>query len=170
MRVGLLPLALLPFAAGCRRSGGPAGEEPVQRLEGLRLSQSTLGSPGWDLNAPSAELVEGDKLAQLSEPQLAFYEKKKQVSTVTARSGLVHMDTYDVTLTSDVVVRSLRDASTLTTQTLQYSSKLKKFVTDAEVLVKRPGGTLRGRGLEASPDLSDIAIFHQRTQLEGSPR
>ena len=170
MRVGLLPLALLPLAAACHRSGGPAGEEPTQRLEGLRLSQSTLGSPGWDLDARSAELIEGDKLADLTQPALAFYEKKKEVSTVTARKGLVHMDTYDVTLTSDVVVRSLRDDSTLRTEVLRYSSQRKKFLTDAEVEVKRPGGTLRGRGLEASPDLSDIAIFHQRTQLEGAPR
>ncbi len=163
----LLPLALLPLVAGCRRRGGAAIEEPIQRLEGLRLAQSTLGSPGWDLTAKSAELQESDKVAQLAEPSLRFYEKKKEVSTVDAHEGVVRMDTYDVTLTSDVVVRSLHDHSTLTTQELHYSSKLKRFVTDAEVEVRRPDGVLRGKGLEATPDLSDIAIFNQRTVLQG---
>ena len=160
-----MPLALLPLAA-CRRDAAPSFEEPVQRLEGLRLSQSTLGRPGWDLRARSAQLSEGDRVAILSEPELSFFEKKKQVSTVTARAGLVRTDTYDVTLTTEVVVRSLKDESTLTTSELRYSSEKKKFLTDREVQVRRPGGTLRGRGLEASPDLSDIRIFNQRTVLQ----
>ena len=164
------PAVLIALAAGCRRAAPPRSEEPQQRLEGFALSQSTLGSPAWDLEARSATLSEGDRVAQLNAPALAFYKNKKKVSTVTARAGIVRTDTYDVTLSSDVVVHSLEDQSALMTSELRYSSQRKLFLTDKDVLVKRPGGTLRGTGLEASPDLSDIRVFNQRTVVEKDAR
>lgn len=156
--------------SGCHRKGAPAAEQPLQKLEGVQMSQSTLGKPAWKLTAESATLENGDAVAVFHRPEVAFYEDRKEVSTVSAATGVIQTDTHDVTLSTDVVVHGLEDKSTLKTEELVYSSKKKKFLTDKDVFVQRPGGSLRGRGLEASPDLSDIRIFNQRTVIEGAPR
>jgi LPS export ABC transporter protein LptC len=163
-------LAAAALSGACGHSKHPAGEEPVQKLEDFSMSQTTLGSPAWELHARSAILTEGDTKAQLQSPDLVFFKNHRKVSTLVAKAGFVRTDTYDVTLTSAVVVHSLDDDSTLMTEELRYSSQRKLFVTDKDVLVKRPGGVLRGTGLEATPDLSDIRVFKQQTRLKELPR
>lgn len=166
-RVAALPLLVLA-AAGCHRKAKAVAEEPVQRLEGFSLSQSNHGSPTWDLTARFAQLTDADKHALLEKPALSFYKKRKEVSTVKAEKGRVRTDTYDVVLSCEVVVTSLEDRTVLKTEELTYDSTARKFRTNHDVVVTRPGGSLRGTGLEASPDLSDIRIFNQRTVIEGT--
>lgn len=171
-RPGLGALALLAAAllsAGCHRTRETLADQPSQRLEEVRLTQSSHGKPAWDLLASRASLENADATAVLTAPEVVFYKDRKAVSKVSAEMGVVQTVTHDVTLSSSVVVRGLDEGTTLSTEELVYSSKKKKFVTDRDVLVKRPGGTLRGKGLEASPDLSDIRIFNQRTVIEERP-
>ncbi len=70
-------------------------------------------------------------------------------------------------LSSSVVLNSFDDHSILTTDALSYSSKDRLFRTDSEVTVRRPEGVVHGRGMEATPDLSEIHLFHQRSVLSG---
>ena len=167
MRIAaLLPLLL---AAACRKAP-IAAQEPHQALSELSMSQTYRGRPSWDLTAATAVLKESENVAVLAEPRMAFYEDGKLASRLTSLTGLVHTDTQDVRLSSSVVATSLADRTVLRTEELNYSSKRKKLLTDKDVLVKRPGGTLRGRGLEANPDLSEIRIFHQKSLIDEAPR
>ncbi len=164
MRHAFTLLALL-FCA-CRRGLPPQAQEPQQTLEDLTLSQSTLGRPSWRLEARKAVLEENSSQAALENPRMRFYKNGKPVSTLSALSGLVRMDTQDVRLSSSVVVTSLEDGSVLKTEELRYSSRGRKFLTEHPVHLARPGGEMRGRGLEASEDLSEIRVFDQRTVIE----
>jgi LPS export ABC transporter protein LptC len=167
----LAALALLALGAtGCARKDASAAAEPLQRLEDVQLSQETLGSPAWSLRAQTATLKQGDAVAELEKPLISFYKKRKEVSRVSAAMGVLQTETSDVTLSTSVIVHSLEDDTTLKTEELIYSSKRKKFYTDREVIVRRPGGNLIGKGLEASPDLTDIRIFNQRTVIDKAPR
>ena len=76
----------------------------------------------------------------------------------------------DVRLSSSVELDSFEDQSHLTTSALRYNSARKRFTTTADIMVRRPEGVLRGKGLEAKPDLSEIRIFDQRSTLSGAPR
>lgn len=169
MRPAAAFLAALWLLAACKKGPAAPGEEPQQHLEGFHLSQSTHGKPDWDMRAKTAVLLDGDKTARLSLPELEFFKRGKKVSTVVAEAGVIRTDTHDVTLSTRVVVRSLEDGSTLATEELRYSAERKLFVTEREVVVVRPSGRLRGTGLEASPDLSDIRIFNQRTVIDEAP-
>jgi LPS export ABC transporter protein LptC len=164
-----LALPALLALGGCHHHHEQASEQPTQTLEGVEMSQSTLGKPAWSLKAAAATLENGDAVALLEKPEVRFFKDKKQVSTVSADSGVIETDTHDVTLSTNVVVHSVEDRTTLKTSQLVYSSAKKKFLTDREVEVNRPGGSLHGKGLEASPDLTDIRIFNQRTVLEKVP-
>lgn len=139
-------------------------------IDGLTLSQSSNGKRAWTLRSRLAVLREDEKLAELAEPGMDFYRLGKVVSRVTARGGAVHTETHDVRLSSSVVLDSLDDRSRLTTEELLYSSARGRFVTSADVQIRRPEGVVRGRGLEATPDLSEIRIYEQRSVLSGKTR
>lgn len=163
----VLPLSL---AAACGQPRTAAPEGRTQTLDGLVLRQSEAGRPSWTLKARLAILREDQKKALLSEPSMEFLREGKVVSRVTALSGEVDTETRDVRLSQSVTLDSLDDRSRLSTEELVYSSARKRFRTDREVLVKRPDATLRGAGLEATPDLSEIRVFNQRTDIKGRTR
>lgn len=139
-------------------------------MEGLTLSQSEKGAPSWTLKSRRAVLREDSKIATLAEPVMEFYKNGQAISRVTALAGEVETETHDVRLSSSVAMDSFEDKSHLTTTELFYNSKRGLFTTPAEITVKRPEGVLRGKGLEAKPDLSEIRIFDQRSVLSGAPR
>lgn len=157
---------LLLSPTACRKSPPAQSLEPSQILEGLTLSQSADGALGWTLQARQAVLHDTDQTADLVEPRMEFFRAGKLVSRLSAATGAARTDTHDVRLSTAVVVESLADRTVLRTSTLDYSSKKGLFETRADVLVTRPGGVLRGKGLEAKPDLSEIRIFDQRTLVE----
>ncbi len=163
-----LTLALALGAAGCRRKAAAAGAEPVQTLHDLTMTQSDRGRPAWRLFSTTARLTEQDHQASLDEPRMSFYQDGKITTKLSAVSGLVQTQTQDVTLSTDVIVRSLSDGSTLTTSRLDYSSQRQKFHTDEPVVVRRPGSVVHGIGMEANRDLSEIRIFHQHAVTSGS--
>ncbi len=158
-------LAVASLFAGCHHGPPPVMREPQQRLSRLTLSQSQRGVPLWTLDAQKAVLADVEDVATVSEPRMQFYKDGKLASRLAADGGTVHLGDNDVMLSSHVVVTSLEDRSTLRTSELLFSSSKKKFYTDKEVLVQRPGGTLRGRGLEAAPDLSEFRIYNQRSEI-----
>jgi LPS export ABC transporter protein LptC len=101
---------------------------------------------------------------------MEFYRDGKSVSRVTALTGVVRTDTHDVRLSSSVVLDSFEDRSRMNTEELLYSSKRARFFTEAAVVVRRPEGVIRGEGMDASPDLSEIRIYRQRSVLTGKPK
>ncbi|OGR91449.1 MAG: LPS export ABC transporter periplasmic protein LptC [Elusimicrobia bacterium RBG_16_66_12] len=165
-----LALVALALVAACAPRREPPKEERRQVIDGLTLSQSSSGKPAWTLRSRLAILREDEKLAELSAPAMDFYRLGKVVSRVTARGGTVNTETHDVRLSSSVVLDSLDDRSHLTTEELLYSSARGRFVTSADVQIRRPEGVVRGRGLEATPDLSEIRIYEQRSVLNGKGR
>lgn len=163
-------MAALALAAACRPRSQPARPDQRQTIDGLTLSQSSGGRPSWTLRSRLALLREDAKTASLEAPVMEFYRDGKAVSRVTALAGEVRTDTHDVALSSSVVLDSYDDRSRLTTEELLYSSKRARFHTESPVVVRRPEGVIRGEGMEATPDLSEIRIFRQRSVLTGKPR
>jgi LPS export ABC transporter protein LptC len=168
MRYSLAALLLASLA--CGKNGENGHDERRQVMEGLTLSQSDKGQPSWTLKSRRAILREDSKIATLAEPVMEFYKNGKAISRVTALAGEVETASNDVRLSSSVAMDSFEDRSHLTTTELFYNSKRGLFTTPADIMIKRPEGVLRGKGLEAKPDLSEIRIFDQRSVLSGAPR
>ena len=161
--------ALLLFAlSACGKKDESAREERRQVMEGLTLSQSEKGAPSWTLHSRRAILREDDKRATLASPMMEFYKDGKISSRVTALTGEVETESHDVRLSSSVVLDSFEDKSHLTTSVLFYNSRTGLMTTPADLIVTRPEGVLRGKGLEAKPDLSEIRIFNQNSTLSGT--
>ena len=163
-------LASLLGIAACSPAAAPARGVRRQTIEGLALSQSDGGRPAWTLRSRLALLREEENAATLEAPAMEFYRNGRAVSRVTAHTGEIQTETHDVKLSSSVVLNSFEDHSILTTEALFYSSKDRLFRTDSEVVVRRPEGVVHGRGMEATPDLSEIRIFHQHSVLSGKTK
>ena len=158
-----LSLAIILCCGACQVKTNTSREERRQRMEGVTLSQSMKGSPAWTLKSRLALLREDDQRALLSDPEMEFYREGKAVSHVTALSGEVNTESHDVRLSSNVVLNSYEDRSQMTTSVLTFSSSRQRIATASPIELKRPEGVLRGSGLDASPDLSEIRIFDQRS-------
>ncbi len=128
------------------------------------MSRSESGVPSWKLVASSAVLHESRSEALLSSPFIELFKEGRLNSQVSSQSGLLHTDTQNVTLTGSVLVRSMEDHSTLKTDSLDYLSAKKQFVTDRPVLIERPGSVTRGVGMTASSDLSEVRVHHQESR------
>ncbi len=152
-------------AGGCRQAR-PIASEPLQTMEDFVLDQTVRGAQVWELTARSAVLHEEAGDAILAEPRMRFFRDGRMISRVRSLTGKVLVATHDVFLSSSVVLEAIEDRSVLETDAMTYSAKRDRFLTDREVRVKRPEGRLRGRGLEAKPDLSEIRIFNQRAEVE----
>ncbi len=124
----------------------------------------------WKLRSPSAVIEEATQEANLDAPRMRFYKEGRLSSRVSSLTGRVNLATRDVILSTDVVLASLADQSVLKTDLLNYSSKEDKLWTESEVELRKPAGVMRGRGMRASPDLSDIRIFHQESHLKGAEK
>ena len=153
-------------AAACRRAAAPS-PTGQQTFTGLSLSQSQKGEPAWTLRAARAFLHEDAHRADLEFPTMDFYQDGKPSSRIVARTGAVNTDTHDVLLSTGVVVDSVADKSHLTTEALTYTAKTGLLTTDREVTIRRPDGVVRGRGLSAKPDLSEMTLNDQRAVMSG---
>ena len=160
-------LAALALASACGRKAPPPHQDRSQTVDGLTLSQSDRGTPAWTLHSQTAHLIEDTNMADLQTPDMDFYQEGRVVSHVTSLTGTVQTVTHDVQLSSSVVLDSYQDHSRLYTEVLFYSSKTGLFHTDEEVKVVRPEGVAYGKGMEATPDLSEVKIFHQHSVLSG---
>ncbi|MFI5362261.1 MAG: LPS export ABC transporter periplasmic protein LptC [Elusimicrobiota bacterium] len=160
-------LALALTAAACAPAAEPPRADRRQTIVDLTLNQSERGRPGWTLRSRLAQLREEQNNATLESPIMDFYTDGKISSRVTAINGEIATDTHDVHLSSAVVLTSYEDHSVLTTDRMVYSSKAKRFRTDSDVVVRRPEGVAYGRGMEATPDLSEIHIYQQHSILSG---
>jgi LPS export ABC transporter protein LptC len=165
-RAGAVLVLLGSLGAGACRQARPTASEPLQTMEDFVLDQTVGGVQVWELAARSAVLHEEAGHAVLDQPRMRFFRGGRVVSRVSSVTGKVMVATHDVFLSTSVVLEALEDRSVLETDAMTYSAKRDRFLTDAEVLVKRPEGRLRGRGLEARPDLSEIRIFNQRAEVK----
>ncbi len=122
----------------------------------------------WKLRSPSALLEEATQEADLDSPRMRFYKEGRLSSRVSSLTGRVNLATRDVILSTGVVLVSMADQSVLKTDLLNYSSKEDKLWTESKVELKKPAGVMRGRGMRASPDLSDVQIFQQESHLKSN--
>ena len=161
-------LAALALMAACgHKKIAPPRQDRRQTIDRLTLSQSDHGRPEWTLHSRTAVLREDADIADLQVPDMDFYQENRVASHVTSLTGTVQTVTHDVRLSNSVVLDSYADHSRLYTEVLYYSSKTGLFHTDEEVKVVRPEGVAYGKGMEATPDLSEVKIFHQHSVLSG---
>lgn len=137
-------------------------------MEDFSLSASSRGRPAWSVEARFAFLDEGSQRVFLKEPRLSFFKDGRLFSQAKSKTGAADLSSREVFLSSSVVVDSIEANAKLETESLVYFDKIKKFKTENLVALSRPGAVMRGRGLEANADLSELRIYNQESEVSGA--
>jgi LPS export ABC transporter protein LptC len=154
----------LTILSACTGESVTPAENPGQILEHFTMNQVKQGAARWKLSAPHAE-IQLDGAADLVKPKILFFKLGTHASTVTAEKAVITGKDQDMRLEGDVLIIAHAEKTELRTQRLDYNAEAGRFRSNKEVLITRPGGRLKGSGMEGDPALSDITIYNQETVI-----
>ncbi len=165
----LIPLLLIVLTM-CKSGSEDkayAGIEGQEVLDSAVIQQTKDGRKLWRLKAARIEVE--DSLTKVYGFEIQFFGNGDSViSVLSADSGFVFSPSNDMVAMGDVSVVN-RDGSRLKTDQLKWDSAKEKIYTDREVVITdTTGKVLKGRGLEANPDLTHIKIISE-VNAYGSP-
>lgn len=162
LRLGLLLLG----AGAC--AADPEGPAPAasQEAKGFTLRRSRAGAVEWRLDSPRAVFAEARALARLETPVIELFARGKTETKARAEKGEIDLNTHDTLLTGAVRVENAAEKISLKTDRLNYVASAREFRTDRPVEIRRPEGVMRGRGMTANHDLTEIHVKKQETRLE----
>lgn len=159
-------LALALLLAGCTSPAGLPALSPSQEAKGFDLTRSLKGEVEWKLQSPRAVFQEQNSSAKLDSPRITLFKRGKPQTEARADTGVIDLDTHDTVLSGIVNVNNTIEKISLKTDLLQYVAKAKEFRTDRPVEIRRPEGVMRGRGMTANQDLTEIHVRNQVTRIE----
>ena len=126
-----------------------------QKMEGVHLVESRLGSRDWELFAEAAEGNEGAGSWHLKNVRVLFYAEDKLDYTVTGETGLIDTRTKDMNISGNVKTLSA-NGYRFETKTLDYVSANRTLKSPSKVKMLGPPDTdgeaitLVGDRMEAS--------------------
>jgi LPS export ABC transporter protein LptC len=94
----------------------------------------------------------------LKNVKATFYPEGKPVIYVEGREGRLKMDSKDMVIRGDVVVRS-EAGYALKTEELRYHASKKQVDTDQPVEMAQDGLTVKGVGLSANIDGESLTVW-----------
>lgn len=156
---------VLLCACGGKKDTTDVAQGPSQQAYGVIISQSEMGTSEWLLTTKQAKFFDDEQYVDLVKPSLIFNKKGQQDSTVKADEGVYDMLKSLITLNGNVVGVSLNEGATIKAKKAYYDVTRKIIWTDTDVSVTRGGVTVKGKGVKASSDLSEIEIIKQETRL-----
>lgn len=190
----VLVLALAIGAFGCRsKKTGAAPVNPADRPAELTMHGLIVQSWGqrgleWELRAPLGEGFTTRNVIRVSSMTAQLFENGERSTEISARRALmatgdrppppaqpkvvdaapgIHLTPGDMYLDGGVVVVST-EGTRLTTNWVQYYVADSVIRSSAPVEVQRPDSITRGKGLEATADLSHLKIFNQTLVIPGT--
>ena len=159
--------ALFAFAAcGGGKESAEGKEGPEQTAKNVLISESEKGASNWLLRAKEAQFFnEPVSYADLEHPHLIFNAQGMQDSEILSDKGRYDMEARLITLSGNVHGKSAKENAEIKTEKIYYDLNSKKIHTDAGFTLIRAGITVKGEGLRANPDFSEIEIIKQTTTL-----
>lgn len=169
MAAALVYAAALFFAACSRKPSNPS-EGPSQSMTDFIFTRTDLGVAQWRLTARRALLQSAAGDLRLEAPEMDVFKggSPVPVTRLRAKTGSYSQESGDVRLQDEVVAvarEGVSEATTLRTESLDFISARDRFETDRPVRIDRGGSVMRGRGLRASRDLSEVRVLRQEATL-----
>ncbi len=125
----------------------------------MHLVENRGGRTEWELEADSSETFHDENLTMLKNVKATFYPEGRPVIYVEGREGRLRMDTKNMVILGDVVVRS--DAGyALKTEELRYHAETREVDTDRPIELAQEGLLVRGVGLSANIDGKKLSVRH----------
>jgi LPS export ABC transporter protein LptC len=131
----------------------PTGEQEIEKFQ---IVETRWGKKSFALTAKILE--ERNDTTWVFKFKVVFFDEKgERVSTLTADSGAIFKKTGDMMALGNVLVKTVEGVELISDELL-WKEDIRKIVTDKEVLIKRDGKVLKGKGLVSDPGLKHIEI------------
>lgn len=167
MRTKFLFILCFALCAGACSQKAPYEQKdaPAQRAYGIVLSESSAGQSLWQLKVKEADFFDNGQYLTLKSPVLILNEDSQNTSTVTSQQGRYDVEKHLITLSKKVVGTSGKENAKIETEEIFYDTQTKKIWSDSPVKLTRGKITVKGAGLRAQDDLSQVEILRQKTSL-----
>ncbi len=157
-------LILFLFFAGC---GNEIKENKIAAIgtdkviTNFTLTKTEGAKKKWVLNAESARLKEinGNEIIEAKDFNINFFTTEYSETSLKALFGIYNRKTQILKTTGKVELKSAD--KTIITKDVNWNPQRNTFITDKLVTIHTAQGTMQGKGMEASRDLSDIKLFEK---------
>lgn len=145
--VGLLGLILSGCAPVIFRR--PVPKQPQTSLhQAIFKRTDPAGQLLWQLRAEEVEVA--GEVVQLKQIQGTFYHKQEPIYSLQAPHGQVHQYSHFIQLQGPIVVKNVRDRTTLRSQRIQWHPKTGQLMAQQQVLLQHPHFEMKGQRFQAS--------------------
>lgn len=134
-------------------------KKPEQILERFTAFESKDGIKIWKLVAKEAQIFESESNTNLKDFIVTFFKSdgKSVDAVLQAPSGEMDMRVNNFKTQGRTIVKnSIKEVLECTD--LYYNAKDKKIYSDSDVRLTRADSIVKGKGFEATPDLSSVII------------
>lgn len=158
------------FLAGCADESSyikRKEKKPEQILQNFTAFESKDGIKLWKLIAKEAQIYESESNVKLRDFKVTFFKKngKDIDAVITALKGEIDTNANNFyTEGETVVTNSLKEV--LECVGLYYDTNQQKIFSDSDVTLTRADSIVRGKGFEATPDLSSVIIKENIVNLK----
>jgi len=146
---------------------------PEQVLNKFSAYGTKEGKKIWYLTAEKAYVYESKNIALLEKFNVKFFKTDKNTnlptnqisSVIKSNSGEMDIGKNDFhTIGKTTVITA--DNEILECEDLKYVDREKKIFTDSSVVITRKDSVIKGKGLEATPDLSSVIVKNNRVEIK----
>ncbi len=125
------------------------------------------GNTRWTVWAATATYFEDRQETVLDQLRAVFFLKKGGQVVLTGDEGILHTDTNNMEISSNVVV-SYGDDYKMTTDRLLYDRDKELIYTEAELIIEGQGFTVKGQGMRLEIAKRTVSVLkHIETTLKG---
>lgn len=137
------------------------GMEHFMTREGLRKAH---------LLADTAWFLQDSSVVRLRPVEVTFFDDEGQeISDLEARLGFYDMQTNEMEVRGDVVLRARQEFQRLETEHLTYDPRRDEVRSDSAFVLHRSDGVLRGTGLVSDPGLDTVRVARPAVVSENPP-
>lgn len=114
-------------------------------IQNFRHTSTQNGREEWSIEAKSAKLFSTQNIAELTNISASFFLKNNETVFLTADSGLLHIDTNNLSLSGHIHIRF--SAYVLTTESLNYNHNSHIVIIDTPVMISGNSMSLKANTL-----------------------
>lgn len=156
--VGLLVLGCTPIAP--TRSTPQPPQTSLHQVIFKRTDRT--GQLLWKVQAAKVKVTDL-RVVHLNQIQGTFYHDREPIYSLQAPHGQVHQHSHFIQLQGPIVVRHLRDRTTLRSQRIQWHPQSGQLIAQAGVRLQHPHFELQGQRFQASTQTHQVHLSGSTT-------
>jgi len=164
----LLIATSLLLTVGCNKPENKTEQkiQPEQVIKNFSAFETREGKKYWKLVAEEAKIFETKNLATLKNFSINFYsENGEKISAILkAPAGKIDTNNNDFFTEGKTIIKTENEI--LECENITYKSSLNKIFSDSRVKLTRKDAIVKGKGIEATPDLSSIIIKENLVEVK----